>query len=256
MEKIFIKNRKGDKIAVLLEKSADQKELVFLMHGLGGFKEQEQLDAFSEAFQEKGFSVVRFDTTNTLGESDGDYENATTTNYFEDLEDVISWSKSQKWYQEPFWLAGHSLGGMCTALYAEKYPEKVKAIAPTSAVVSYELFRQANSEEHLRNWEETDWRIEQSRSKPGVVKKLRWDFVEDLEKYDLIPNVKNLTMPVLLLVGELDTLTPSSDQGILYENLPGPKELHIIKGAEHTFREKEHLDEIKQIFLEWIEQVT
>lgn len=37
--------------------------------------------------------------------------------------------------------------------------------------------------------------------------------------------------------------------------LPGDKEFHIIKDAPHTFREKVHLDEIKQIFLKWIDKV-
>jgi alpha/beta superfamily hydrolase len=63
------------------------------MHGLSGFKEQDHIVTFAQAFKEKGLTVVRFDTTNTLGESDGKYEGATTINYFEDLEDVIKWAQ-------------------------------------------------------------------------------------------------------------------------------------------------------------------
>lgn len=40
MEKVKIKNRKGQKIAVVVEKLEEQKGLAFVMHGLGGFKEQ------------------------------------------------------------------------------------------------------------------------------------------------------------------------------------------------------------------------
>jgi len=250
--KITIKNRKGQKIIALLDKVENAKGLVFVMHGLGGFKEQSHIETFAQAFKEKGYTAVRFDTTNTFGESDGNYENATTTNYYEDLEDVIKWAKSQNWYQEPFVLAGHSLGGICSALYAEKYPEKVKALAPISTVVSGELTLKTDRED-VKNWEKTGWRISESKSKPGVIKKLPWSHMGDRLKYDLLPEVDKLTMPVLLIVGEKDNSTPPEHQKILYDKLPGKKEFHIIKGAEHTFREKKHLDEIKNILLKWID---
>jgi len=120
MEKIFIQNRKNQKLAVLVDQPENPKGLAFVMHGLGGFKEQPHIKIFAQSFQGAGYIVVRFDATNTFGESDGNYEDATTTNYYEDLEDVIGWAKTQAFYQEPFFLAGHSLGGICVALYAEK----------------------------------------------------------------------------------------------------------------------------------------
>ncbi len=250
-EKIFIKNRKDQKVVVLLEKADEQKGLVFVMHGLGGFKEQPHIQTFADAFLEEGFTVVRFDTTNTIGESDGKYEEATTTNYYEDLEDVVSWAKSQEWYEEPFWLAGHSLGGISTALFAEKYPERVKAVAPISTVVSGKLTLETGREE-IEKWKETGWREKESKSKPGFIKRLPWSHVEDRLKYDLLPGADKLKMPVLLIVGENDDATPPEHQKILFDKLSGEKELHVIKGAPHTFREKEHLEEVKGIIKKWI----
>jgi len=124
MQKLFIKNRKRQNVSVIVEQITNQEGLAFVMHGLGGFKEQNHIATFANAFRDRGFTVVRFDTTNTLGESDGKYEDATITNYYEDLEDVLGWARKQKWYQEPFALSGHSLGGICTALFAERFPEK------------------------------------------------------------------------------------------------------------------------------------
>jgi len=255
MQKQLIKNRKNQNMAVIIENVPNPKGLVFIMHGLGGFKEQNHIQAFAQSFQENNYTVVRFDTTNTFGESDGKYENATTTNYYEDLEDVIKWAKNQDWYQEPFILAGHSLGGICTALYAENYPSKIKALAPISTVVSGKLSFDAHTKEEMENWEKTGWKIKESKSIPGVIKKLPWSQMVDRMKYDLLKKADKLTMPVLLIVGENDHSCPPKHHKILFEALPGKKELHVIKGAVHTFRKEEHLEEIKEIFDKWIKLV-
>jgi dipeptidyl aminopeptidase/acylaminoacyl peptidase len=254
MEKLFIKNRKDQKVSVIIEEDAEQKGLAFVMHGLGGFKEQPHVETFAQAFKDKGFTVIRFDTTNTYGESDGDYSDATTTNYYEDLEDVIEWAKSQEWYEEPFWLSGHSLGGICTAMYAENHPNKVKAVAPISPVVSGKLSKETYDPKELEEWEKTGWKEKPSASLPGVIKRLKFSEFVDRHKYDLLPMADKLTMPVMIIVGEKDERTPPKHQQILFDAIQGDnKELHIIKDAPHTFREKSHLKEIKENFLNWIE---
>jgi pimeloyl-ACP methyl ester carboxylesterase len=253
-EKLSIKNRKGQKVVALIEKPGHrQKGLVFVMHGLSGFKEQAHIELYAKTFLANDYAAVRFDTTNTFGESDGGYEDATVTNYYEDLEDVIAWAKSQPWYQEPFCLAGSSLGALCVALYAEKFPERVKALAPTSTVVSGMLSMQSEKNSKLlEEWKRTGWRIENSKSRPGVVKRLKWSHMEDRLKYDLLPNANKLAMPVLFIVGSEDDTTPPEHQKMLYEKIPGRKEMHIIEGAKHTFKEEQHLKEIGAIIDQWI----
>jgi pimeloyl-ACP methyl ester carboxylesterase len=251
MNKLFIKNRKNKNISVLIEKTDNQKGLAFVMHGLGGFKEQPHIETFAKAFKDNNYTVIRFDTTNTFGESDGQYEDATTTNYYEDLEDVINWSKGQDFYQEPFVLCGHSLGAICSALYAENYSEKVKALAPISTVVSGQLSVEAHTKEEMDNWKQTGWRTTIGYNS-GLTKKLKWLHMEDRLKYDLLKKVDKLIMPTILIVGELDTSTLPQHQQILFDLLPGKKEMHIIKNAPHTFREEEHFNEIYQILYKWI----
>ncbi len=199
MEKNFIKNRKNQKVCVVVENNPNQIGLAFLMHGLGGFKEQPQIRLAAETFFNKGFTVVTFDTTNTFGESDGNYENATVTNYYEDLEDIILWAKEQGWYQEPFVLEGHSLGGECILLYAEKNPEKIFSLVLVSTVVSGKLRAEAYekyTKEEFDEWKSTGLRISESTSLPGIIKKLPWSHMEDNFKYDALPDAGKLTMPV------------------------------------------------------------
>jgi len=253
MHKQFIPNRHGQKISVLVEQNPLQKGLAFVMHGLGGYKEQPHIAAFAKAFYDKGFTVIRFDTTHTFGESEGKYEDATTTNYYEDLADVIDWSKTQPWWQQPFWLCGHSLGGICTALYAQHHPDQVFAIAPISPVISGKLSTETYTAEELANWQKTGWKELTSQS--GRVKRLKYTEYLDRQKYDLLKKVASLTMPILIIVGENDDRTPVKHQKIFYAAIPSTKkELHVIKTAPHTFYERTELDQITAIFDKWIDK--
>lgn len=257
-EKFIIKNRLGLDLAILMEKNQNQKGVVFVMHGLSGTKEQDHIVALAEAFFSKGFTVIRFDTTNTFGESGGKYEDATITSYYQDLEDVINWAEKQDWYQQPFILCGHSLGGICVSLYAEKFPEKVLALVPISPVVTGALTLEAHNRidaKSLKDWEKTGWLIQTSQSRPGIIKKLPWSHMQDRLKYNLLPEAAKLTMPVLLVVGEKDTSTPPDHVKQLFDVLPGLKEFHIISNAPHTFREPEHLEKIKKVISNWLDKI-
>lgn len=251
MEKIFIHNRREQKIAILSELTNKAKGLVFVMHGLGGSKEQPIVKLCAKVFSSCNYNVIRFDTTNTFGESDGKYENATATNYYEDLEDVIAWARKQRWFQCPFILVGHSLGGMANGLYAENFPNQVKALIPISTVVSGDLSIK-NDPCAMQEWERTGWRISERKSQPGTYKRLPWAHMEDRKKYNLLDKTEKLKMPVLLIVGERDKTTPVEHHKILHEVLPDPKELHIVKGADHVFSQQAYMDKVENILIDWI----
>lgn len=256
MTKLTIQNRRNQKIIVLLEQAQDSKGLVIIAHGLGGNKDELQIVTVAEVFKEKHYTVVCFDATNTFGESDGTYEDATVTSYKEDLENVITWVKKQSWYREPFVLVGHSLGGITTTLYAEEHPKEVKALAPISAVISGNLSTKTPKYISTRaNWEKEGWIAEKSSTVPSRIKRLPWSHMVDRLKYDVLPNTNKLTMPVLCIVGDMDDTTPPEHQKLFYEKLQGRKEMHIIKDASHTFKTPEHLNEIKQIFCKWIDVI-
>ena len=135
----------------------------------------------------------------------------------------MGWAKDQEWYEEPFCLAGQSLGGYCTALYAEKHPNKVKALSLLYTVVSGQLSWDAHAPEDLEEWKSTGIKVRESLTKPGTMIRLKWFTMEDRLQYDLLPQAPRLQMPVLMIVGDKDTTTPLEHQKLLYERLSGPK---------------------------------
>ncbi len=250
--KTFITNRDNNKISVVVEEGGDETKLVFLMHGLGGNKEKPELRVMAEAFIEDGYIVVTWDAVHTFGESEGGlFEDATISNYYADLEDVIDWAGMQNWYIEPFVLCGHSLGGISTAVYAQRYPEKVKALAPIATVVNGELRMEIYTDVI------DEWKSKGTWTRPrhgGGYRTLKWSHMEDGMKYDLTNEADKLTMPVLMVVGSNDTSTPPSHQRILYDLIPGDKEMHVIEGAEHGFYQQHEREELKQIIKRWLEK--
>jgi pimeloyl-ACP methyl ester carboxylesterase len=249
MQKIKIENRKGQKIAVIVEENPQAKGLAFVMHGLGDHKEQAHLEVMAQSFFEAGCTVIRFDTVNTPGESDGNYADATVTNYYEDLEDVIAWAKQQNWYKEPFYLAGHSLGAISITLFAEKFSAQVKALAPLSITLPEELF----NESHLPGTME-DWRQDGYVVNDIVLKDKGKQFEEDFKTHNILSQINNLRMPVLLVTGGKDDFLEHNK--IFHEKLDTDKELHIIEGAAHTICEPEHLLELKNILDNWLKKLN
>jgi pimeloyl-ACP methyl ester carboxylesterase len=258
MQKFEIKNRKGLKIVGDLLIPDNPKGLSFVFHGLGGFKEQPHVKTIAETFFENNYTVINFDATNSIGESEGKYENATMQDHYEDLVDVITWAKNQTWYQEPFILAGHSLGGYAVARYSEEFPDEVKAVFPYALAVAGELSYKTMEifePEKLKSWRETGWQTKVSASKPGETMQLPWSHMEERMKHDLRPNASKLAMPVLFVVGENDKSCTSNDQKALYDLVPGPKEMHIVGGAPHTFKEPEHLKQLREILDSWLKKL-
>ena len=251
--KTFIKNRTGQRLAVIIDKADSQKGLAFVMHGLGDNKESAHIRILASCFSDNGYTVVRLDAANTFGESEGDFADANITNYYEDYEDVIDWSRSQSFYEVPFILCGHSLGALSSAWYAGQNPDEVKSLVLLGSPINFNLSMQMHSQEEAEDWQKTGYLLEDWGLPEKV--KIKWSYMEEKKKYDLLKIADRLVMPILLIVGELDDASSPKNQQILFDRLPEKKELYVIKGSPHTFREEEHLKEIYNIMDKWIKNL-
>lgn len=262
IEKISIKNRRGLKLVIQVDTPDDPKDLVFIAHGQGGFKEQVHVQAFAEAFLENNYRVVRFDATHALGESEGEMIDVTFDSYVEDLEDVINWARTQEWFQRPFALCGQSMGAQSTGWYAEHHPQEIKLVAPIAPTVNHELWVSTIDPRYLKEWQEQGYKDEASRSKPGIVKQVGWGVVESIKKFDLLPGASNLTMPVFFMAGEFDKPCPIKNQQILFDLIPSMHKTFVkIAGAEHSFLNNDtreygqEVQEAKQALGSWLKDI-
>lgn len=252
MKKVFIQNRKNQKIAVTIENENGKQWLVFVMHWLGDCKESEHIVAYWMPFLARDFVVVKFDTTNTYGESDGDFEDATLTNYYEDLEDVIQWAKMQPFYKEKFVLLGHSLWAISCAIYSYNFGDLIACSILLSSPINFQMSKSSYSNEELENWEKT-WYMQEDWG--GFIVRLKWNYMEDKKKYNLLEYADKYKMPILMIAWEKDTVTPYEHQKQLYNLITSKKQLSVIKNWPHTFSDPKHFEEIQGIIGKWLDDL-
>lgn len=257
MQKLTLPNRKGQKIVGVLELPKNKPVgTALIQHGYGGFKEQDHVQKMKDAFLDNGFITFNFDTTNTFGESDGEYEKATLGLHYEDFEDVANWAQGQDWFIAPLAVTGHSMGGYSAARYAEEYPDKVAFCAPIAPVVSGELSWEAHKEfaaEEFEIWKEEGMLIKPSATNPNNVKRSPWSHMEERLVHSLLPGAIKLTMPIFLYVGTQDTSIPPKHVQKLFDAIPvGKKKIVIAEGAPHTYRAENDLEHLYENMNEWI----
>jgi len=255
METIKLKNRKGLNIVGDLEKPAGEiRGTCIVQHGWGGHRKKPTIQTVKNAFLNAGFQTFIFDTTNSFGESDGDFEKSTLGQFAEDFEDVTKWAQEQEWFIGPLAVTGHSKGGYSAARYAEKYPDEVGYVVPIAPVVSGTLSFETHKKhkpEELKKWEEEG--VLERVGKEGDIKRQHWYQMEERLNHDLLPDANKLTMPTLLIVGSEDTSCPPEHIKMLFDAIPdGNKEMYIIEGAPHSYYEKTEQDECRITIEEWL----
>jgi pimeloyl-ACP methyl ester carboxylesterase len=237
--KFAIRNRYGKTFFAHVFVSETSDCIVFVQHGYCGSVDGDHIKQIIATYKNNNYTVIAFDCTNSCNDADGTVDQSTIDTHLHDLEDGIAWAAQQSWYREPFALAGHSLGGFAALLFAEANPEKISHLFPASAVIngpareeSYARF----APEMLATFKAGQF-VLQNTADDGVenVSCQAPDYFHSLFNYDVLPQAGKLHMPVLLMVGEKDTVCLPEHQWLLYQALPGPKEMHIIGGAEHCF---------------------
>ncbi len=250
MNKVFIKNRKGLKIALRISTFPDNKKLAFLLHGQGSRKEYPHMLVMEEMFLKNGFNVINIDATNSLNESDSSPDGITFTGHYEDLEDTIAWAKTQDFYVEPFALAGQSLGAQAVIYYAIKHPKD------TNFVISCAL-----------PWLDGKIEIKQNKRTPSIIEKGFYDqvskstgkvlrifknYLDDFDKYNFVPLIKNITADTHIICGLQDTQYHIENNKTLYDLLTCKKSLQLLPNVPHDLA---NTPETKEVFTEALEKI-
>jgi pimeloyl-ACP methyl ester carboxylesterase len=240
-EKTKILSSKGNLAAVIGYPEKKTERLAILCSGYLDSKDYEHLAGLAETLVKQGYAVVRFDSTG-VWESEGDISDYTTTQYLEDIKNVLEHMLRQSNYKYIL-LGGHSRGGMVSILYAARDSRisLVLGIMPGSGR-TMEVKRR-------EDWKETGISISQRDLPHDRNKKIEfrvpYSHLEDKDRYDVEKDVKKIKVPVILIAGELDDLVLPEYVKEIFDSANEPKKFILIPGIGHDYRFNE--DEIKLV---------
>ncbi len=213
-----------------------QNPTIIFVHGAGGSAATWFLQLKSIS---KEFHVVAIEL-NGHGKSPDRKEKDTTNSYLRDIKQVV------ENYEKPV-LAGHSMGGMLSQLFALQYPELLSGIiligtgaklrvmpaifemletnfeGYVSAAGDY-MFHEGASRKLIESS-----MIEIRKCKPEIISR---DFAA-CNDFDIMDSVSTITLPTLILVGKQDLMTPMKYSEFLHARIPNSI-LHIIDNAGHS----------------------
>jgi alpha-beta hydrolase superfamily lysophospholipase len=232
MEKIKIKNSKGENIAAVVHYPKQKThKLAILCPGNLDSKDYTHLVKLAEALTEQGYTVVRFDPIGTW-ESEGDTSEYTVTQYLNDIKNVLEYMLGKANYTHVL-LGGHSRGGQLSILYAARDPRisiVVGIMASSGPVIGTQR----------KEWEKSGVRIslrDLPNNKTGVREfRLPFSHVLDRDQYDAVGDAAKIKAPVILLAGELDTSVLPENVKEIYDNANEPKKFILLKGIDHEYR--------------------
>lgn len=256
MQKFTIKTESQESIiGNIFYPSQKALGLVFILHGLAGFKEEDYLLKCVDVFLKNNITVCTYDARHSFGESDGNLKNACFSNFIKDFEIVLNWCKKQDFYQEPFFALGHSLGAGAILYKSILSPDIFKGIVCLSPVYngqklidSYQKFKP----EFVLTWEKEKYLYKEKENNPSINGYISFDHIIDAKKYHLETEAHKITCPILIITGDRDISSTIEINETLFNALRSQKMLHIIPNGTHTYRKKENQDELKIILNEWL----
>ncbi len=215
------------------------------------------------AFESK-YHILRFDLRGH-GRSTKPEKQFKVRNYVDDMASLLN---HLNWTSE-LYLVGHSLGGMVALVYGLENLSNVKkmVVADSFCFVAEEAVADVTGRINDRTLEKfaseisVRGMIPYDNEKAEFVKKLVMDpmtkqdclqATEASEGFNICENLKNLNIPVLLLVGEKDITTPVWAGKMLNGWLPN-SELTIIPDAGHLTI-LDHSDEFNNLVLSFWEK--
>lgn len=239
-EKVFIKNRYGNKLAGLIDYPKGKKikyPAVLLVHGFHYHKHDAEFDVLSSRLSDKGFLVFRFDFTG-CGESEGDFINESLTKEIDDFNKILLYIKSREDVDKIGVLA-QSFG---TAGVIAAKPD-VSAIVLTSTTGDH-LKSLPNLFGDNYNPDGISWK---KRSYGGMTR-VNKSFWEDLRRYNLFEIVKDVHVPILFIHGDKDSSIRYENTIKLAKLANNPKKEVIVKGMEHDW-----MPDPEELYIETIE---
>ena len=224
---------------------------ILMLHGFtGNHLELSFLFArFSKIAAKNGYATVRFDFKGS-GNSDGEFYNMTSESELQDALEIIRLIKEDNRFdKDNIFVLGLSMGGTIALRLVGKEPNVFKACVLWSAAsLNKEIFSKS-----LEESKDKMVKTENGYDVGGI--EIGEDFIKEILSYDAINESGKFKGPYLLVHGSNDPTVPLDVSKKASKLLPS-SELHIINGADHTYRSCKWSKELFEISLKFLKDHT
>ncbi len=235
-QKLYFKNREGDRLAAQLDLPANGAPVVYAVfaHCFTCDKNLKAVGNISRALTEAQLAVLRFDFTG-LGESEGDFQDTNFSSNVEDLVTAAEFLESE--FQSPRLLIGHSLGGAAVLQAAAQLPA-VKAVVTLGAPAEPQHVTHLLASKR----EEIERTGVANVTLAGRTFRIRRHFLEDLAEARMAEVIGNLNRALLILHSPVDQIVGIDNAGKLFRYAKHPKSFISLDDADHLLsREQDSL---------------
>ncbi len=234
-EKVFIKNSKGLKLALIIFSPDKNKKYpaIIILNGFLGYKEELHPAELAKKLVNNGFTAVRFDCSGS-GESEGAFEkDYSMSNYLEDIKCVYEYVQKLEFVDKNrIGVLGYSLGGMMAIVFAAQHSEIKTCIAVSTPPTIF-----------AANWLKMflkDWRYIEffNREIPKATKKIKLPvtLIMEANKFNVLNFIPKVNCPFLMILGLADELVSPDDSRKIFKKANQPKELIEIEGLGHEHK--------------------
>ena len=226
-KKITFQNSSGNNLSGRIDFPLVGKPKAFVLfaHCFTCSKNLKSIDHISQAFNQQGMAVFRFDFTG-LGQSSGDFSDTNFSSNLSDLKEAYHYL--EKNFEAPQIILGHSLGGAAVLHVSSQLPA-VQAVATVGAPstpthVSHLL---GDGREELTKKGEVEVNI------GGRPFKMKKQFLDDLEANEHKEVVHHLGKALLVLHSPQDKIVGIESAQEIYLEARHPKSFVSLDGADH-----------------------
>lgn len=198
----------------------------------------------SRALAACGLAVLRFDFTG-LGASEGEFAATTFSSNVGDLVAGADWLRRN--HGAPRVLVGHSLGGSAVLAAAGEIPEVAAVVtigAPSDPAHVRHHFDEAAEEVAAEG--------RASVRLGGRDLTIGREFLDDVERWDLLSRVRRLRSALLVLHGPLDAVVPIEHARRLFEAAQHPKSFVSLDAADHLLTDEADSYYVATVLSAWV----
>ena len=246
--KVTFVNQKGYRLSAKIDLPLKKNPFPFVIfaHVFTGNKNLVASKHISRALTLNGFGVMRFDFTG-LGESEGDFSD---TNFTSNVEDLIAAGEFvTKHYMAPSVMVGHSLGGIAGIFAAAKMPH-IKAVvsigSPSYPEHVTHLLADKKEEIAQNGFAHVD-----IGGRKFTIKK---QFLDDLQKQEHIPIIKNLDRALLVMHSPQDRIVAIENAANIYKLAHHPKSFVTLDRADHMLSHKDDAFYAGNVIASWVKR--